>query len=99
MAIGHQHQHDHDAERRMLMAITLVVGFLDAFRRCSTEPGPPDAEFERTDEEERPPGLNWYDVRVQQDDRPLAWGSPIWVHFGDAAQRWPRPGVGLERPT
>ena len=30
-----------------------------------------------------PPGLSWYYVRVHQDDGELAWGSPIWVHFGN----------------
>jgi hypothetical protein len=69
---------------RPIAKVDVIKDFKYVF---STEPNRPDVQFDWTDEEKRGPGLSWYYVRVQQDDGQLAWGSPIWVHFGNAPER------------
>ncbi len=45
-----------------------------------TEPHTSTAEFDFTDRSTKP-GTSWYYVRVIQEDRNLAWSSPIWVKY------------------
>ena len=45
-----------------------------------TQPNADSAEFDFTDTAASP-GQSWYYVRVIQDDRNLAWSSPIWVRY------------------
>jgi hypothetical protein len=69
----------HAIGTRPIARVDVIKDFKYVF---SSEPSGSEVQFEWTDEEQRPPGLSWYYVRVQQDDGQLAWGSPIWVHFG-----------------
>jgi hypothetical protein len=57
----------HTTGTRPIPKIDVIEDFKYVF---STEPSGAEVEFESTDEEKRPPGLNWYDVRVQQADAP-----------------------------
>ncbi len=46
------------------------------------EPGAQECEFEYLDQEARPQvGLQYYYVRVEQEDGNVAWGSPLWVNY------------------
>jgi hypothetical protein len=45
-----------------------------------TQPNADSAEFDFSDTAASP-GQSWYYVRVIQDDRNLAWSSPIWVRY------------------
>jgi hypothetical protein len=74
----------HAIGTRPIAKVDVIKDFKYVF---STEPDGSEVRFEWTDEEQRPPGLSWYYVRVQQEDGQVAWGSPIWVHFVDGDQR------------
>jgi hypothetical protein len=47
----------------------------------STSPGSREVDFEFTDKGEIA-GRHYYYVRVQQDDRMLAWSSPMFINYG-----------------
>jgi hypothetical protein len=64
--------------------IDIVKDFVYAY---STEPKSDRVSFTWTDEERgRPAGLNWYYVRLEQEDGELAWGSPMWVRTRASGQ-------------
>jgi hypothetical protein len=73
----------HAVGTRPIAKVDVIKDFKYVF---STEPKKADVQFEWTDEEDRPGGLSWYYVRVEQDDGQLAWGSPMWVQLGNNAQ-------------
>jgi hypothetical protein len=73
----------HAIGTRPIAKVDVIKDFKYVF---SAQPDQAEVAFEWTDEEKRPPGLSWYYVRVQQDDGQLAWGSPIWVRFGNDSE-------------
>jgi hypothetical protein len=52
----------------------------------SAEPNKDRVEFTWTDEDGVNRGPSWYYVRVLQEDGEIAWGSPMWISRGAAAQ-------------
>jgi hypothetical protein len=64
---------------RPIKKVDIIKDFVYAY---STEPKTDRVSFTWTDlERNRPAGVSWYYVRVEQDDGELAWGSPMWVRM------------------
>jgi hypothetical protein len=62
---------------RPIKKVDIIKDFVYAY---STEPKTERVSFTWTDlERNRPAGVSWYYVRVEQEDGELAWGSPMWV--------------------
>jgi hypothetical protein len=62
---------------RPIKKVDIIKDFVYAY---STEPKTDRVSFTWTDlERDRPAGVSWYYVRVEQEDGELAWGSPMWV--------------------
>ena len=70
----------HAIGTRPIARVDVIKDFIYVF---STEPSGAEVAVRVDRRGEAAPGLSWYYVRVQQDDGQLAWGSPIWVHFGN----------------
>ena len=56
--------------------VDIIKDFVHVY---SSEPGRDEVRFAWTDEEDRPPGVSWYYVRILQEDGEIAWGSPMWI--------------------
>ncbi len=47
----------------------------------TTEPGQKQVKLRYTDDDARPGESHYYYVRVEQEDKNLAWASPMWITF------------------